>query len=56
MMNHTNSWMGDWFGSTMGGLMWIWLLGGLVVLVLMVVVIIRRFRKRVRSDARKRKR
>ena len=40
-MNHTNGWMSGW----MGGGMWIWTVLGIVVVVLLVVVISKLFKK-----------
>jgi uncharacterized membrane protein len=41
MMNHANGWMSGW----MGGGMWIWTMLGVVVVVLLVVVIGKQFKK-----------
>jgi len=40
-MNHTNGWMSGW----MGGGMWIWTVLGIVVVVLLVIVISKLFKK-----------
>jgi TRAP-type C4-dicarboxylate transport system permease small subunit len=48
MMNHTGVWMSGWLDNSMGAWMWFLPLGGLLVLVLMVLLIIRRFKKRSR--------
>jgi len=41
MMNHTDGWMSSWTG---GG-MWIWAVIGVAVVVLLVVVIIKLYKK-----------
>jgi hypothetical protein len=41
MMNHANGWMGGWMDEGM----WIWTMLGVVVVVLLVVVIGKQFKK-----------
>jgi len=40
-MNHGNGWMNDWIGRGV----WIWAIIGILVVVLLVVMIIRLYRK-----------
>ena len=41
MMNQTDVWMGGWAG----GVMWIWMVVGVLVVVVLVVVIVKLFNK-----------
>jgi hypothetical protein len=45
-MNHVHGWMSGWMGGHMGGGVWIWPIGGALMVVLVIIVIMKVSRKK----------